>query len=174
MLGIIWALWEWRHYLLGSPHQVIIYTDHLNLLYFRSHQKLNDQQRRWVLELEQYDFKLDHLPGTQMVQSDTLSQRPGHHPSEEEPQKEILLGPDRFISAIKIDLGGLYNANLREEITHNPNLNHEAKEILEIFSSPTERTSYLIKKGWTRIPTNEGLLLLYQGRTYVPEDTKLR
>jgi hypothetical protein len=95
MLGIIRALREWRHYLHGSAHPVHIYTDHLNLLYFRSHQKLNDRQQRWILELEQYDFKLENLPGTQMIQSDTLSRRPDHHPDiGDEPLKEILLPPD--------------------------------------------------------------------------------
>jgi hypothetical protein len=48
-----------------------------------------------------------------MVQSDALSRRPDHHPSEEEELiKETLLGPDQFISAVKIDLKGLYDANL--------------------------------------------------------------
>jgi hypothetical protein len=67
------ALQEWRHYLHGSSHPVQIYTDHLNLLYFKGAQKLNDRQQRWALFLEQFDFKLDHLPGTQMVQSNALS-----------------------------------------------------------------------------------------------------
>jgi hypothetical protein len=117
MLGIIRALQEWRHYLHGSPHTIQIYTDHLNLLYFKGAQKLNDRQKRWALFLEQFNFKWDHLPGTQMVQSDALSRRPDHHPDEEEePQMETLLGPDQFISAIKFDTGGLYDANLRKEI----------------------------------------------------------
>jgi hypothetical protein len=42
LLGIMRALREWRHYLYGSPHQTLIYSDHLNLLYFRKPQKLND------------------------------------------------------------------------------------------------------------------------------------
>jgi hypothetical protein len=48
-----------------------------------------------------------------MVQSDALSRRPDHHPDEEEEhQMETLLGPDRFIAAIKFDTEGLYDANL--------------------------------------------------------------
>jgi transposase InsO family protein len=125
--------------------------------------------------LEQFNFKLEHLPGTQMVQSDALSRRPDHHPDEEEEhQTQTLLGPDRFIAAIKFDTEGLYDANLQKEIAQNPNLNHEAKEIKENFSEPNTLTSHLIAKGWTRKSTREGFLLLYQGRTYVPEDVKLR
>ena len=38
LLAIIWALEEWRHYIQGSRHTTIIYSDHQNLTYFRSAQ----------------------------------------------------------------------------------------------------------------------------------------
>ena len=41
LLSIIRTLQEWRHYIQGSPHTTIIYTDHKNLTFFRSAQKLN-------------------------------------------------------------------------------------------------------------------------------------
>ncbi|GBE88232.1 hypothetical protein SCP_1300460 [Sparassis crispa] len=41
LLGIIRALTEWRHYLEGSPHPVEVRSDHKNLTYFRTAQKLN-------------------------------------------------------------------------------------------------------------------------------------
>ena len=41
LLGIIRALTEWRHYLEGSPHLVEVCSDHKNLTYFRTAQKLN-------------------------------------------------------------------------------------------------------------------------------------
>jgi predicted aspartyl protease len=36
LLAIMRALREWRHYIQGSPHITDIYTDHLNLQYFRN------------------------------------------------------------------------------------------------------------------------------------------
>ena len=36
LLGIIRALEEWRHYIQGSRHTTIVYTDHQNLIYFKS------------------------------------------------------------------------------------------------------------------------------------------
>ena len=36
LLGIIWALKEWRHYIQGSGHITIIFSDHKNLMYFRT------------------------------------------------------------------------------------------------------------------------------------------
>ena len=34
LLGIVRALDEWRHYIQGSPHRTVVYSDHKNLTYF--------------------------------------------------------------------------------------------------------------------------------------------
>jgi RNase H-like domain found in reverse transcriptase/Reverse transcriptase (RNA-dependent DNA polymerase) len=73
LLGIIRALKEWRHYIQGSGHMTVVYSDHKNLKYFQTAQKLNDQQARCLLYLSGFDIKLIHLPGMKMVQSDALS-----------------------------------------------------------------------------------------------------
>jgi hypothetical protein len=52
---------------------MIVYSDHKNLTYFQTAQKLNDQQARWSLYPSGFDLKLIYLPGTKMVQSNTLS-----------------------------------------------------------------------------------------------------
>ena len=51
LLGIIQALEEWRHYIQVSGHTTIIHSDHKNLTYFRTAQKLNQRQARWSLYL---------------------------------------------------------------------------------------------------------------------------
>ena len=73
LLAVIIALTKWRHYLQGSPHTVTLLSNHQNLAYFRKPQWLNQQQARWSLLLTEYDLKLMHVPGTKMIQSDTLS-----------------------------------------------------------------------------------------------------
>ena len=73
LLGIVRALETWRHYLQGSFHPVTIFSDHKNLMYFRQVQKLNRRQACWSLFLSQFDLKLIHIPGSQMVKSDALS-----------------------------------------------------------------------------------------------------
>ena len=60
LLGIIRALEEWRHYLLGSTHTTTVFTDHNNLLYYWSAQKLNRRQAHWSLILTEYNIKLVH------------------------------------------------------------------------------------------------------------------
>jgi RNase H-like domain found in reverse transcriptase len=42
LLGIIRALKKWRHYIQGLGHTMIVYSDHKNLTYFQTAQKLND------------------------------------------------------------------------------------------------------------------------------------
>jgi RNase H-like domain found in reverse transcriptase len=42
LLGIIQVLKEWRHYIQGSGHTTIVYSDHKSLTSFQTAQKLND------------------------------------------------------------------------------------------------------------------------------------
>ena len=78
MLAIIQALEEWRHFLEGAAEQIEICTDHKNLAYFRTAQKLNHHQARWSLYLSRFHFSLIHRPGNQMGKPDALSRRPDH------------------------------------------------------------------------------------------------
>ena len=73
LLGIVRALETWRHYLQGSQFPTVILSDHKNLTYFRTAQKLNRRQARWSLFLSEFDLKLVHVPGSRMIQSDSLS-----------------------------------------------------------------------------------------------------
>ena len=56
LLAIIRALKTWCHYLHGSPFPVQVFTDHKNLTFFCSPQRLNRRQARWLLDLA--DFNL--------------------------------------------------------------------------------------------------------------------
>jgi RNase H-like domain found in reverse transcriptase len=78
LLGIVWALKKWWHYIQGLGHTTLIHTDHRNLTYFRKAQKLSDQQARWSLFLSEFDIKLQHLPGNKMIyylEDRTIAQR---------------------------------------------------------------------------------------------------
>src|SRR5271170_3219221 len=105
LLAIVRALTDWRHYLVGSPHVVTVLSDHRNLTYFRTTQKLNRRQARWSLFLSDYNLQLVHMPGTQMIQSDALSRRPDHCPDEDTDNEDrTLLPEDLFIKSLDLDL----------------------------------------------------------------------
>jgi deoxyuridine 5'-triphosphate nucleotidohydrolase len=80
--AIMTALMHWRHYLMGAEEDFEIWTDHQNLTYFRSPQKLNRRQARWTQELSNYNFTLHHLPGEKNVRADTLSRLAGYDKGE--------------------------------------------------------------------------------------------
>ena len=94
LLGIIRALEEWHHYIQGSLHMTTIFSDHKNLTYFRTAQKLNRQQARWSLYLLEFNVSLIHLPGSKMIQSDTLSQQPDYGLDNEHNNEDIILLPN--------------------------------------------------------------------------------
>ena len=60
LLGIVYALETWHHYLQGSPFPTVILSDYKNLTYFWTAQKLNRQQAQWSLFLSEFDLKLLH------------------------------------------------------------------------------------------------------------------
>ncbi len=72
LLAIVMALKNWRPLLAGLPHKIIIYSDHLNLQYWKLLQRISRRVAREVLELLEYDFEIRHLPGRLNGQADAL------------------------------------------------------------------------------------------------------
>lgn len=58
LLAIIDSFKQWRVYLKEFRHQVQVYTDHKNLLYFTITKILNRRQIRWSKELSLYNFQI--------------------------------------------------------------------------------------------------------------------
>jgi hypothetical protein len=71
MLAIIWATKQFRCYLYGKRFKVR--TDHLALTYVRKFTGNNARLLRWSLRLSEFDFQIEHCPGTQIRDVDALS-----------------------------------------------------------------------------------------------------
>ena len=69
---------------------IIIHCDHKNLSYYKHPQKMTARQSRWWQEISEFDIKLEHVPGSKLIQADTLSRCPDHINEEEAKAKEIL------------------------------------------------------------------------------------
>ena len=93
------ALSEWRKYLHDSPSPFEIFSDHKNLQYFMTSQKLNRRQARWSLELSEFNFKLIHKPGSSMICSDALSRRPDYDTGTEDNDNITVLSPSHICRA---------------------------------------------------------------------------
>jgi hypothetical protein len=73
LLVIINALDHWRPYLAGSPHKIIIHSDHQNLLDWKEPHKISRHVAREVLMLSEYNFEICHIKGTSNGCADALS-----------------------------------------------------------------------------------------------------
>ncbi|ESK81494.1 reverse transcriptase-rnase h-integrase [Moniliophthora roreri MCA 2997] len=73
LLAIVRVLSKWQHYLIGGRFKIIVLSNHKNLTYFQTAQKLNRRQARWSLFLSEFDLLLVHMPGKSMAQADALS-----------------------------------------------------------------------------------------------------
>ena len=64
--------------------------DHENLKYFWEPHKLNGQQTRWYLKLQDYDFILQHIPGKTNTKADILSRKEQVNTKEDNENVQLL------------------------------------------------------------------------------------
>jgi hypothetical protein len=74
-LAIVQAFKEFRHYLLGSHHQVTVYTDHKNISHFATTQQLSRRQLGYAEYLAEFDYKIVHRKGSENGRADAISRR---------------------------------------------------------------------------------------------------
>ena len=166
LLGIIRALEEWRHYIQGSGHTTTVHSDHQNLTFFKSAQKLNRQQARWALYLSEFNIKLIHLPGSKMIQSDTLSHQPDFIPEEDhDNENRILLPENMFINLIDIDL--------QDRIANLKNYDFDVKNALEMLLEKGPNTLQHDLEDWKLEKYNGKNVMFYKGKNYIPNDLDL-
>ena len=102
-MTIIDSLQDWRQYLMGAEHVFGVWSDHLNLQYFRKPRKLNRRQARWKMGMQEFNFVLIHKPGPQMKKADLITRRADIKTGENDNENAMLLKNDLFISAIDIE-----------------------------------------------------------------------
>src|ERR1700675_1512709 len=173
MLASIQALEEWRHYLEGARQPFEIWTDHKNLEYFRTAQKLNHRQARWPLYLSRFNSTLHHKPGVSLGKPDALS-RPADHGSGVTDNADItLLGPELFqVWALEgVTVAGEERSILRDvrKALADGELDEAvvkaAKELKQDKSHGLVRSAEWVE--------TDGLLL-FRGKIHVPNDRDLR
>ena len=73
LLAIVKSLRHWRPLLAGSPHKIKVFSDHMNLQYWRDPQKISRRVAHEVLELADYNIEIHHLKGSANGRADALS-----------------------------------------------------------------------------------------------------
>ena len=77
MLGITWALEQWRHYLEGAPGGVEVWTDHQPATYIMKQTNLSRTQVRYLKSghMQSICPTLKYIKGKENVVADALSRK---------------------------------------------------------------------------------------------------
>jgi transposase InsO family protein len=175
LLAIVKAVEHWRCYLEGSPHPVLLQSDHRSLQHLNTQPYLSDRQARWVEKLSDFDFAISYVPGSVNVVADALSRRADYEEESAREQSQASAGGGdsgspprvrvtlattdvRSVCQIRMDAMPLRDdmkaAALRDAVYQ------------EMLGQPEPRTD-----GLTAF---EGLLWTSEGLFYVPDDLELR
>ena len=96
LAGVVFGFKCSRPFLLGAKHVVKVRTDHKNLQYFREPQKITGRQARWIEFLQDFDYQLEHIPGSSNTIADLLSRRKDLNKGVDSDQPRVLLPPTLF------------------------------------------------------------------------------
>ena len=171
LLAIIHALETYRHFLEGHPILFEVWTDHNNLAYFRTKQKLSCRQACWSLFLSQFNFHIIHKPGS-FNKADALSRRPDHKEGILPVDQSRTLLDSKFFSvqAARPTPIEPHDSLIRQRIKNAQSYDNEVSQALEtlLHNGPQSLTKGL--EDWNL----EDGIILHRGHVYVPKDDNLR
>jgi hypothetical protein len=93
------SLVHWQQYLGWTKEPFTILTDHANLQYWKSPRNLNWRTACWHTDLQEYDYKIQHIPGKTNTSADALSRPPNTDQGKDDNQGIAVIPPDRFIAS---------------------------------------------------------------------------
>ena len=172
LLAIIRALETFRHYLEGRDDTLEIWSDHGNLVYFNTKQKLSRQQARWALYLLRFKFIIIHKPGA-YNKADALSRRPDLKEGMAHDNEERVLLDTKFFSARAVRATAITSqgdVSLRERLKKAQTYDTEVSQAL---ASIVKNGPQSVTKGLEDWNLEDGIIL-FCGHVYVPKDIPLR
>jgi hypothetical protein len=109
------ALQNWRSHLAGTFLPVTILTDHTNLTYWKEPRKVSCKVARWFVELQDYNIRIQHVPGKIHAAADMLSRPPGIDKGDQDNEDVTMLPPALFV-----------------RVATGPDLKHEEADALQM------------------------------------------
>ncbi|KAL0549258.1 hypothetical protein IC582_013739 [Cucumis melo] len=101
LVGVVFALKIWRHYLYSEKIQ--IFTHHKSLKYFFTQKELNMRQRRWLELVKDYDCEILYHPSKANVVPDALSKKVAHSAALITKQAPLLRDFKRVEIAVSVE-----------------------------------------------------------------------
>jgi len=141
-----------------------IWMDHENLKYLREPYKLNGQQARWYLKLQDYDFILQHILEKTNTKADILSRK--NQANMKEDNKDVQLLKEKLRTRRTIAEVIMLNRN---QTTDNLNLLEE----IQRNNTREQEVQQALKKE-DRLTWEQDGIAYMEGRIYIPNNKKLR
>jgi len=145
----------------GAKLEFEIWTDHKNLQYFMTSQKLNHRQARWALYLSRFNFGLKHVLGKSMGKADELSRRPDWQEGVERDNEDQKLVKPEWIRGAEIMVE---EGNLKDRIRKAQEGDKKVVKAVEELKKTGIKT--LKNEEWEI----EDRIIMKKGRIYVPEE----
>ena len=82
--ALVMAVRHWHVYIAGRPF--VLKTDHNPLVFLRSQKDPRGKIGRWINELEEFDYKIQYIPGKDNVKADTLPRSSAANSDQPEPE----------------------------------------------------------------------------------------
>ncbi len=134
LLAIVNSFKQWRVYLEEFKHQIQVYTNHKNLLYFMIMKVLNRRQIRWSKKLSSYNFQIQYWKKSENLKINVLSRRADHMIDKSQINQTILQeNQNNFIIYNKQNAATLWinNRNLEKWVKLKLAKNLVAQDIIE-------------------------------------------
>ena len=142
LLAVMKALYHWWPYLAWLKEPFTILTNHTNLTYWKAPRKLDRRHARWHADLEEYNFKMVHIPGNTNGPADTLSRPPGTNKGENDNQDIVMIPPHCIRTAITLESpSDQFLRNVLQELHDHPTAGHPRRDetlrkIKELYQWP--------------------------------------
>ena len=157
------AFRAWRVYLQGSTHQVLVKTDHKNLIYFTTTKELNRRQTRWAETLANYNFRISYVKGSENARADALSRKPEYQSNQTHESFAIFKQETDSLVFNKRELATTSRAEMDPFI-------EQIKQAYDRDPVAHAQRQAL----WKGFDRNRQGLLLFSGRIYVPIRTRTK
>src|SRR5467141_1786184 len=179
LLAIFEAFRQWRNYLEGSAHVVLVLSDHKNLEYFATTKQLTHRQVRWSEYLSGFNYLIRYRAGRLGTKPDALTRREDVYPRGE--NAYALANPQNFQSMFKagqlLRAIVLDSASLLMSIRHGLQTDTIAQSHiarLRVGPESTMTTAPIVQLPDPWSLSQDGDFLCYKGQLYVPEHQATR